>query len=43
MDKKSIYLQEGMPSIHHNQLNMIAMHLAEIKLSVEEQCIAHQK
>ena len=43
MTKQAMHPQEGIPLIYHDQMNIIATHLAEIKDYFEEQGEAHQK
>ena len=40
--KHAMHPQEGIPLIYHDQLNIIATHLADIKQNIEEQGLKHQ-
>ena len=43
IDKISIHPQLGVPILYHDQLNIVAQHVAEIKDSVEEQGEHHRR
>ena len=43
MDKMSMHPQKGTPILYHDQLDVVAKHLTEIKLKDEERNRKHQK
>ena len=43
VDKLSLHPQEGIPLMYHDQMNIIAKHIAEIKLNKEERNERHQE
>ena len=43
IDKVAMHPQEGIPLMYYDQLNIIAKHLADIKLNDDEQNSMHQK
>ena len=43
IEKIAMHPQEGMPMIYHDQLNIIAQHLKEMKLEDEEKIATHQR
>ena len=43
VEKVGLHPQEGIPLMYHDQMNIIAKHIAEIKLNKEEQNEMHQQ
>ena len=42
MNTHDMHPQEGIPLIYHDQMNIIATHLADIRANIKEQGKAHQ-
>ena len=38
-----LYPQQGVPTLYYNQCNVIAKHIAEMKLNDDQKNITHQK
>ena len=43
IEKVALHPQEGIPLLYHDQLNIVAKHLEDIKLSEDEQNTVHQE